>query len=44
MEVGLLPPAEQAAAAGLLRSWGYSAQRCGYGMELLAVRVHDSEK
>ena len=44
MEVGLLPPVEQEAAAGLLRSWGYSAQRCGYGMELLAVRADDSDK
>ena len=39
MEVGLLPPAQQAAAADLLRAWGYTPRRCGYGMELLAVRA-----
>ena len=37
MEVGLLPPAEQQAAAALLGAWGYTTQQCGYGMELLAL-------
>jgi hypothetical protein len=38
LEVGLLPLPAQDAAAALLRSWGYVARRCGYGMELVATR------
>eukprot|EP00802_Teleaulax_amphioxeia_P005576 Tamp_05580.p1 GENE.Tamp_05580~~Tamp_05580.p1 ORF type:complete len:455 (+),score=100.04 Tamp_05580:199-1365(+) len=38
MEVGLLPHADQAAAAALLQAHGYEARRCGYGMELLGTR------
>ena len=39
MEVGLLSAADQAHAAQLLQAHGYTARRCGYGMEMLAVRT-----
>jgi hypothetical protein len=38
IEVGLLSPADQRAAERALGAEGYATRRCGYGMELLAVR------
>eukprot|EP00961_Rhodomonas_salina_P269814 3645125-Rhodomonas_salina.2 len=38
IEVGLLSASDQGLAKTLLEDSGYTAFRCGYGMEMLAVR------